>query len=243
MTDLMHRFFLPQGVGGQTVSVSGKTAWYLAGVLRLTAGQQVIGFDGQGTEYLLLIEKMEKDTVKLKLISKKQNFSRESTREIILFQAIPKADKMDRIIREATLLGVSAIVPMETERVVPCLQEEKLHRRLQRWNKIAAEASRLSGRTVVPRIHRTLSLKEALAWPADRKFFFWEKVTGALPELSDGKRIAIFIGPEGGFSDKEAEMAQDRNAFLCGLGPRILPVETAAVVAITLISYGILYRW
>jgi len=189
------------------------------------------------------VEAIGKQVVTLAVMQKQTSSVCEWPGRISLFQALAKADKMDRIVREATYLGVSVIIPMFTQRVIPRLKEERFSRRQERWQRIAAEAARLCGRAIVPEICPIINLEEALEWPAERRIFFWEKAGQLLQEpLGNFFEIAVYIGPEGGFSEEEVNLARKKEVSLRSLGPRILPVETAALVALTLVTYQLTFR-
>ncbi|MCM8770136.1 MAG: 16S rRNA (uracil(1498)-N(3))-methyltransferase, partial [Candidatus Omnitrophica bacterium] len=218
-----------------------RTAHYLVRVLRVKTGDVFSGFDGQGNEYLLAVKSITTRSIILSVLEKSQNLSRENPQEIILFQSVPKAEKMDRIVREATYLGVSRIFPMTSQRVIPNLGPDQFRRRKTRWLRIASEAARLSGRAIIPEIGELVDFSEALNYPVDQKLLFWEKATQLLSEpLRQAKGVGIYIGPEGGFSDEEVAIARKSGCLICSLGVRILAVETASLVALAIVSYQLL---
>ena len=179
----------------------------------------------------------------------------ESHLHIILIQGILKGEKMDMIIQKTTELGVNEIVPAVTER-----SQLRDTRRVKRWRKIAEEASRQSGRSVVPVVHEPVELKKVLTSYASQStpqgFIFYEeegmKLSEAVkvfptkgsknpsPLVGEGKgegELLILIGPEGGFSREEVTFAKEKGFLVTSLGKRILKAETAAISAVTLVQY------
>lgn len=175
----------------------------------------------------------------------------ESTLHSILVQGILKGEKMDIVIQKTTELGVNEIVPAVTER-----SQLRDTRRVKRWRKIAEEASRQSGRSVVPVVHEPVELKKVLTSYASQSthqgFIFYEeegmKLSEAVkvfstkgsknpsPPVGEGK-LSVLIGPEGGFSREEVTFAKEKGFLVMSLGKRILKAETAAISAVTLVQY------
>jgi 16S rRNA (uracil1498-N3)-methyltransferase len=157
---------------------------------------------------------------------------------ITLWQAVPRGERMDLIVQKATELGVTAIVPVLAGRSVARPPATRAHR----WQTIAQEAARQSGRADVPAVAAPRSLAEALAEPApagEARFVLWEAERARpLRRALEGcpAHVALLVGPEGGFSRHEVDLAHARGFLAVGLGPRILRVETAAIVAVALVQ-------
>jgi 16S rRNA (uracil1498-N3)-methyltransferase len=157
---------------------------------------------------------------------------------ITLIQAVPRGDRMDLVLQKTTELGVARIVPVLTSRSVARPPAD----RARRWQTIAAEAARQSGRADVPSVGAPLPLAEALplAAPCARRFALWEEererpLRRALGD-APGPTLALLVGPEGGLAPAEVEQARAAGFVTVGLGPRILRVETAAIVAVALVQ-------
>ena len=148
---------------------------------------------------------------------------------IYLFQGLPKADKMELIIQKAVELGAYEIIPVETKRCVVKLDGKKAAKKVERWQQIAESAAKQSKRMLIPNVHQVLSFKEALKYAEsmDIRLIPYELAKGMqetkeiLAAIEQGQSIGIFIGPEGGFEEKEVEAAISEGAKPITLGKRI----------------------
>jgi 16S rRNA (uracil1498-N3)-methyltransferase len=157
---------------------------------------------------------------------------------------LTKGDKFDFVVEKATELGVQTIVPFTSTYAVPKLDARKIASRTERWRKIALSAAKQCGRTVVPEVLPLCTFPELLIRPSHEgvKLFFWEKEgEQSLDEVyekhRDAKAVTLAIGPEGGFSSAEAELARAQGFDSVQLGHRILRAETAAVTALSLVQF------
>jgi 16S rRNA (uracil1498-N3)-methyltransferase len=218
-------------------------AHYLASVLRMKKGDSVIVFNGSGTEYETIIEEITKNDARLTVVHRRDTlFSHIPT---ILCQAIPKANKLDGIIRHATELGANRIVPFFSTRSVPRWDSSQSSHKQMRWRRIAVEACRQSGRTDIPEIADIITFTELLSLlpPDYLKLIPWEGETKVF--LRDvlrnnekpPKGIILAIGPEGGFSAEEIEQARTSGFVSVSLGKRVLRVETASLAVLAVIQY------
>ncbi|MCK9229159.1 MAG: 16S rRNA (uracil(1498)-N(3))-methyltransferase [Syntrophales bacterium] len=219
---------------------------YLKHVLRLKVGDTVILFDGVGNEYEAVIDDFGASRVRLEI--REERPVDDPAPPVILAQALPKEGKMDFIVQKATELGVRTIIPFTSSRTIPRLTGEKAAARVKRWRKIAAEASKQCGNAIVPEVSeiRTFEAMIDEGARASLPLFFWEEEhhrgirdifsTPFRPDLSE---ISIVVGPEGGFSRDEATAARNRGFMTAHLGRRILRVETAALVILSIIQYEI----
>ena len=224
----------------------GDPARYLTKVLRIKPGESILLFDGSGTEYLGTIEKVSKDDVQIRILEEHQP-TVESPLRFILFQGIPKADKMDIIVKGTTELGISTIIPFFSSRTVPRWKKETLERKVEHWQKIAVEAARQSGRTMVPEVNRTLSFEDLLSESGNLnseflKIVLWEgerarKIKEVLREQGNVSGISCIVGPEGGFSPEEINLLKRAGCTSVSLGRRILRSETAAIILTGIIQY------
>lgn len=240
------RFFItPDAVRGPQIIMTGDDLRHIRTVLRKQPGDLLILLDGKGKEYTARIVGMERTEIIAEVVS-------EITREaaphpiITLCQGLPKADKMDWIVQKATELGVANIVPLITERTIVKIKDEE--KRVSRWQKIAREAAMQSNRVDMPAIGRIVSFNDFLRTqdpePGTLLLLPWEEGTVPIKDILRGtsgiKKIIVLIGPEGGFSEAEAEAARTRGFSLVSLGPNILRTETAAIAVLGMIMYEFL---
>ncbi len=215
---------------------------HITRVLRLAPEDRVTLFDGGGNEYAARIDSVSPGKVSFVLLEEPARLSGESPLRIILGTALLKPGKFDWLLQKATELGVAEIVPFYSERVVPHQDETRTAGRLIRWEKIAAEAAKQCGRSRVPHIHPPDSLRSTLLkdFGQGAKIFLWEKeetgrLDGGLERGSSG--VFALVGPEGGFSEAEADLARQSGFRPVGLGPRILRAETAGILIIGLLQF------
>jgi len=236
------RFFIsPEQVVGSRIIVSVEDVHHITTVLRMKAGEMLILSDGKGTEYTVKIAQVNGTEIATEIVN-------ESRRQIpyprvTLGQGLPKSDKMDWIVQKATELGVWNIVPLITERTIVKVGDEK--KRIVRWRKICREAAMQSNRVDIPAIGHILSFKDFLRTsnfePGTLFLLPWEEGTTPIKDALHGKSdvndIIVLIGPEGGFTTAEVEMAKGKGFHLVSLGPNILRTETAAVAVLSMIGY------
>lgn len=241
----MRKFFVSdKNIIDGTAYISGEDVKHIYKVLRLKNGDSVIINNCSGKEFAGEISYIDKESVHVDIIEE-LNFQNESKLRIHLFQGFPKSAKMDLIVQKATELGAVEIVPVFTDRVVVKNKggEEK---KIQRWKKIAIEACKQCGRGLIPDVSSPVSFKEAMdrfenmdlkvvPYENERKLGMKEVFNSS--DCKDIKNIAIFIGPEGGFSDSEIQAFKDVNSSIVTLGPRILRTETAGFVCISILMY------
>lgn len=240
----MHKFFTPSNyISDNKGRIVGEDVKHIYKVLRLTEGEEVILNDCDGVEYLAEISKVTKSEVILDII-KKLDINNESDVEIVLFQGMPKAQKMDLIVQKGTELGISKFVPLITERVDVKLKGD--FKKLDRLNRIALEACKQSKRSVIPKVLSPIEFDELIneintfdliLVPYEDKEDYGIK--GLMKDIDKEriKRICIIVGPEGGFEESEIERLKDAGASIITLGKRILRTETAGFVATSLIQY------
>lgn len=218
--------------------ISGSDHNHIKNVLRMKVGDEfLVSFEGKS--HLCTLESLEGDTSVAKII--KANYqSTELPIYIHLFQGLPKADKMELIIQKCTELGVSEITPTEMRNCVVKLEEKKKKSKTERWQAIAESAAKQSKRNLVPTVNAPLSFACVMAKADEFDLFLvpYESEDGmngtkkALSGIKGGSKIAILIGPEGGFDEKEIEKCKDNNMSIVSLGKRILRTETAAITSV-----------
>ena len=217
--------------------------------LRLRPGEHIMLADGYGQGWELELSKaVDKRQAVLHGIIVCEHNSIYSHR-LTLIQGVAVGDRMDSLIRQSTELGIARIIALESERSTVRLNAASRQSKLARWRRIAEEAAGQSGQLWLPQIEPPCRLEQALSLLAgyDQLLFFWEDADASAPGVAqffDGitnadnanlSELAIFIGPEGGFSAGEAELIQKAGAATLSLGPTILRTETAAVVATALV--------
>jgi len=235
----VHRFFVPtEQIKEKKIEITGSDVNHIKNVLRLKVSDSIEVFDSRSNVFEAKIIKEEKDRVLLKILKEKKEDT-EPRIFVTLAQSLPKSKKLDLIIQKATELGVSRIVPFISERSIPKNQENKL----ERWRKIAKEASQQSGRTklceVSPIMHfeGVLSLKKdhdlnIIPWEGEKKITLKSTLTTHQPN-----HLLVIIGPEGGFSRPEIRKARKAGFIPVNISKRILRVETAAIATLANIFF------
>lgn len=243
----MPRFFVDKNqIDNEFVTIFGEDAHHISRSLRMAVGERITVSDMEKYEYDCVLEIFADNYVKAKIVDK--HISQiESPIRVHLFQALPKGDKLDLIIQKSVECGVYDVTPFESAHCVVRVKKDAEDRKTERRNKIAIEAAKQCGRGIIPKVKHSISFEDMLdeASRFDAVLFCYEG-TGTEPlgitlkeirakrELHD---IAIIIGSEGGFSEGEALMAQERNFYSIGLGKRILRAETAAIFALSCLVY------
>jgi 16S rRNA (uracil1498-N3)-methyltransferase len=220
---------------GAQFALAPEAAQHVAKALRLKAGDPLVLFDGLGGEYEAAIQRIDKDRVDVK-VAAWRDADRETSLCIGLIQGLPEADKMDWIIQKATELGAAWIQPLICERSVVRLSGERAARREAHWRRVAIAACEQCGRTSIPVVHPTLGFQSWVAVPADSPR--WLLASGGTPiaahEPPQGG-VELLVGPEGGFSERELDLALARGCDRVSLGPRVLRTETAPIAALAAI--------
>lgn len=218
--------------------LEGDDARHAAKALRVRIGEELTVCDLNGFDYICSVSEVTADRVYLDIKEVCPNKTEPSV-FVTLYQCLTKGDKMDTIVRQAVECGVSKIVPVLSENCVSRPDEKSLGKKIERWQKIADEAAGQSGRGILPKVEKALSLKQVAGEinSHDKVFFFYE--AGGVPmQKEDLKTAAIIIGPEGGFSPDEASLLEKSGAKVTTLGPRILRAETAPVAALSILMFN-----
>lgn len=239
----MHKFFTEE-MDAQTAVVRGDDHKHLFKVLRLKIGDEVVVNDLQGQDYAGEIQEMDKQWTKIR-ITEKIHDTNESPLRVTLFQGQPKAGKMDLIVQKCTELGVVKIVPVDTARVV--VKNAQEYKKLDRLKRIALEAAKQSKRSTLPEIVEPLSFDHVMEVLAvydvvvvpyeNQEDFGFVALKEAVPTAQS---MAIFVGPEGGFTEEEIHKLRAAHAHIVTLGKRILRTETAGFTAVAMaqLLYG-----
>ena len=239
----MHRFFADEsGIQNGTAVLSAEDSRHALRVLRLEVGDEV-ELVCEPVRYQAGIASVQDGIVTVAIRGELR--PTEARTQVTLYQGLPKADKRELIAQKTTELGVYAIRPVAMERCVVKLEGKDAQKKIERWQKIAREAVKQCARTAVPEVlevKKLAQLKDEFA-KLDVLIVPWEEardgsIRAALAPYAGRQdlRVGILIGPEGGISEKEAQwLAENANAKLVTLGPRILRTETAGLASLTMV--------
>ena len=239
----MHaRFHVPGLMAGQRlVDLPPDEAAHLSRVLRLRAGAEVRVFDGRGRQHRGRVHLVQGSRVVIE-VGEAVTAAPEPAVSLTLVQAVPKGDAMDQIVRDAVMMGVAGIVPLVSDRTEVTAKRIQASGRVGRWQRIAVASAKQCGRAVVPTVHEPCALANCLRdVPAERRYLLAEPgLMAAAPSgigdlrSSAGPASALLIvGPEGGWTDAEAAVAERHGCVALTLGGRTLRADAAALVGIT----------
>lgn len=242
----MYRFYISQNqIQESEIAILGGDVNHIRNVLRLEVGDWVVACDGQGKDYVSRIGTIEREKVILQ-VQKVQETGTELPTQIVLFQGIPKKEKMEFIIQKAVELGVYQVVPVMMKRCVVKLNDKKkMQKKQERWQAIAEAAAKQCDRGIIPQVLEPITMEEALKMAKGLQY-------NLIPyELQDGidhsrevvaqacqkESVGIFIGPEGGLEEKEVEQAVACGMEPITLGKRILRTETAGMALLSIMMF------
>ena len=242
----MRRFFTePENIKDGRAEIFEDAA-HITRVLRMNIGDEILIFDGSGIEYTARLVEIAEKRCLAEILSSEKSAQEPHTR-VIIYQCLPKSGKMESIIQKSVELGAYAIVPVASERCVTRLDGGKREaEKLKRWNKVAVTAAKQCGRGILPEVRECIDFKTAVdkLKAYDLALMPYEVLGhGGVSNLkdilksTDAKTIGVIIGPEGGFSDAEARLAEDCGISFVGLGRRILRTETVSSAMLSVIMY------
>lgn len=237
----MHRFFIPQLYAAEMV-IKDVDAKHISKVLRMQPGDKIQIVSDDGVTAIAEIVSLQADNVVVKCLEKLAE-SHEPSVKITLAQGLAKGEKMDFIIQKAVEMGVSSIVPVAMEHSVVRLEGAKADKKVERWQKIAEAAAKQSKRDIIPQVQPVQTMQQMLANnDLQHKIIAYEcedrlGLKTALQSCDNLQELLLIIGPEGGISEFELELARKNGAVPVSLGKRILRTETAGVVALSAILY------
>lgn len=243
---MLHRFYTPDlELGAPRLTLAGDEARHLTRVLRLGVGDEVRVFDGRGLERHALVAAIDRDEVSLTLGTRVEA-AREVSFPITLAQAWLRGDAMDGIVRDATMLGVSAIQPLAAERCEVPAASMARSTRLERWHRIAVSSAKQCRRAVVPRIRETAPLGRVLDTAAGAVVVMLVEPAAADPSVvcrapgavDSPAGAIVLVGPEGGWTPAELDIASRAGARFVTLGDRTLRAESAALVALPVLLFA-----
>lgn len=237
----MHCFYTEkENISDGRAQIFGADVNHIKNVLRMEKGEEITVCDGEGTFFQCRLLELTPGKITAEVLERRKAETELGVR-ITLFQGLPKKDKMELIIQKAVELGADEIIPVAMRFCVAKIEDgKKEKKKLERWQAISEAAAKQSGRGKIPKVRPVLSYQEAvkLGSRMEKCLLPYEKAEGmegfrqALEEckrLPEGSRVGIFIGPEGGFDEKEAAMALESGIQPVSLGKRILRTETAGL--------------
>lgn len=240
----MHRFFLPpEYIVEDNVTLPADVASQLSRVLRARVGDEIVVLDDTGMEYLVKLGAIDRDSASGTVISKSQSQGEPSV-AITLYQGILKADRFEYVLQKGSELGLTSFVPMNCHRTIS--QNRPSPSRYTRWRKIITEAAEQSGRGRLPVLHEVIDFDSAcekatgvslIPWEEERATSLKSSLTEWASAADATSSINILIGPEGGFTADEVELAKKNGITPVTLGRRILRAETAGLVTATAVLY------
>lgn len=225
---------------GNSFNITGGDFNHIKNVLRMKQGDTFL-VSCNGESHLCEIKELYTDSLVAEIIEENHNDTTLPVK-LYLFQGLPKGDKMELIIQKAVELGVEEIIPVEMDNCVVKLDDKKKKSKVTRWQAISESAAKQSKRNTIPVVSQVLSYKQALekAKKLDALLVPYECAEGmkatkeALSEFKNGMSVGIFIGSEGGYSEKEISLATENGGKIISLGKRILRTETAAITALSM---------
>lgn len=238
----MAKFFMAAtNLKGGTAIIRGQDAEHIR-VLRMRPGEDVVICDGKGTDYRCRLVKVAEQESEAEVLEVVPCPAEPSVRAVVL-AGLPKGERADFLVQKCTEAGAAEIVFFSCERCVA--KAANLDKKLPRWQRIAEEAAKQSGRGIIPAVGYLDDYGQVLdrAMHCELRLFMYETgermtIREAVEQMPDAGSAAIITGPEGGFEPYEAELARKLGIRICSMGERILRCETAPVVALTALMYG-----
>lgn len=249
------QFFLPpEAVEQKRFHLKGPEAFHIVKVLRLRAGQSVRLFDGKGAHFEGVIDAIGSDGSVAGTLTTLPGRSGARRAAVHLCAGLLKASRWDALLEKATELGAASVTPVLTPRTVVLLHgEEHSKAKAERWRRVILAAAKQCGRDDLPDLRGPEEFRDAARARQGKglALLAWEGMSGApareglVPALSEALKVAkgeplpvhLFVGPEGGFSEDEVDLAESLGVTVFGLGSRTLRAETAALAALSLIQY------
>jgi 16S rRNA (uracil1498-N3)-methyltransferase len=236
-------FIQSDSIQNKRIILTGDLARHLRDVLRCEVGETVELVDEKQARYRTELTQVTKQEIVANILRKDGPPTRPAV-SITLAQAALKSDKMDWVVQKTTELGVNIILPVVTERTIARPRAERQAHQIDRWRKIAKEASQQCGRSDIPMVRAAVSLDALLKNPpeASLKLVPWEQareptLKTVLHNLKEMNSAMILIGPEGGLTSTEVERAREGGWISVSLGPRILRAETAGLAVLAILQY------
>lgn len=223
---------------GTMVSLDREASNHLSRVLRLSIGNEVVLFNGDGHDYQGKIEAIERNQVQIHLL-RTQEVNIESPLHIHLYQGVSRGDKMDLTLQKGVELGIKEFTPIISERCGVKLDEKRWVKKVQHWEKVIISACEQCGRNLIPKLNPVTQLSEAINHRSGQNFFLHPDAKTQFKNcgtVNVEQTISLWVGPEGGFSDSEIDEVTQNDMTPVALGPRVLRTETAALAAVSVIN-------
>lgn len=232
------RIYTPETLAvSNIIELDTQASIHLIKVLRLTQGDELRLFNGDGNEYLARISVAGKKQAQVTLDEILSSDAKVSL-PLHLGQVVSKGDRMDFTIQKATELGITDITPLWSERCDVRLKGERLEKKMEHWKKVAISACEQSGRNKIPTIHPAMNYNDwASSVESDVKLVLHTRDQKPLSDIKSPTSVALLVGPEGGLTDDEVSLCVQQEFTGLTLGPRILRTETAALAALSLFQY------
>lgn len=251
------RFFVaPEAIQSGSIRFNRDQARQMTAVLRLGQGSRVVALDNSGWQYEVTLDQVS-GAEAVGTVRTRTLVTSEPRTKITLYVGLIRAPKLEIVLQKCTELGVAAFVPVVAQRCVVQQSDEMSPAKLERWQRIVVEAAEQSGRGKLPQLMPTVSFKQAceqvrgltlLLWEGEREVPLREALDRAAAERPSGRRangptarpfsVNVFVGPEGGFTDDEADLARAAGIVPVTLGPRVLRAETASLAVASAILYA-----
>lgn len=238
----MFNFFITKDkISSNTAIIDGGDFNHIKNVLRMRVGETLL-VSVDGKSHLAEIKNFNEQSVLINIIEENYNDTSLPI-SMHLFQALPKADKLELIIQKAVELGAEQVLPVETERCVVKIEEKKKQSKCERWNAIAESAAKQCKRAFIPKVSQVITFNQMVNMVNDYDLFLvaYEDEKGvlstklALDSIKKGDKIAVLIGSEGGLTQKEIDTLKEKGAKIISLGKRILRAETASITALSIL--------
>lgn len=232
------RFYDPQSLQmDQLVELSDAVVQHVCRALRMRAGDELILFNGDGLEYKAQLETVEKRRASARIIQQDDRRI-ESPLDIRIGQSLSRGERMDYAVQKATEMGMQQMFPLFSERCEVKLSTDRQDKRIRHWQQVAISACEQSGRCKVPTISAPQTLEQWVKQEdAELKLVLHHHTATPLAEMAAPESIALLIGPEGGLTEQEVELARDHGFQPVAFGPRVMRTETAPVAALALLQY------
>lgn len=232
------RFYDPQSLQlDQLVELNDAVVQHVCRALRMRVGDELILFNGDGLEYKAQLETVEKRRASARIIQQDDRRI-ESPLDIRIGQSLSRGERMDYAVQKATEMGMQQMFPLFSERCEVKLSTDRQDKRIRHWQQVAISACEQSGRCKVPTISAPQTLEQWIKQEdAELKLVLHHHTATPLAEMDAPESIALLIGPEGGLTEQEVELARDHGFQPVAFGPRVMRTETAPVAALALLQY------
>lgn len=232
------RFYDPQSLQlDQLIELNDAVVQHVCRALRMRVGDELILFNGDGLEYKAQLETVEKRRASAR-ITQQDDRHIESPLDIRIGQSLSRGERMDYAVQKATEMGMQQMFPLFSERCEVKLSTDRQDKRIRHWQQVAISACEQSGRCKVPTIGAPQTLEQWVKQEdAELKLVLHHHTATPLAEMDAPESIALLIGPEGGLTEQEVELARDHGFQPVAFGPRVMRTETAPVAALALLQY------